>query len=262
MGAGEAAGAASEDAARAEPAGRGAGAEAATRPDDRFVVDRWHEFEGEERANVLRVVGLGLFYGVQLVNHHGLSFGPVDLAPVEGVDARFHALVTALAVTWAATAGAVAVALRGRFFPRWIKYATTAIDFALVTAVLCVADGPRSPLVVVLFPLLALASLRGSTRLVAFATCAALLAYGAALGNAAWLRKDLLVPPYQAVLAALSLALCGYVLWSAVGRGRAAADELAARRLRASLAPPAPPAGPGPARASGAADAARASEDT
>jgi hypothetical protein len=211
-----------------------------SRPDDRLVVDRWHEFEGEERANVLRVVGLALFYAVQLVNHHGLSLGPLELAPVEGVDARFHALVTALAVTWAATAGVVAVALRSRFFPRWIKYATTSVDFALLTAVLCVADGPRSPLVVVLFPLLALSALRGNARLVAFATCAALVAYGAALGNAAWVRKDLLVPPYQAVLTMLSVGLSGYVLAAAVRRGRSAADELAARRLRTSLTAPAP----------------------
>ncbi len=41
-----------------------------------YIVGRWQEFEGEERANLLRVVGIAAFYIIELINYYGLSTIP------------------------------------------------------------------------------------------------------------------------------------------------------------------------------------------
>lgn len=202
------------------------------------IVARWREYEGEQRANVLRVLGVASFYVVELLNRYGLHLGPLELAPVRGVDAPFHAAITALAVVWVALAGGVVVALRSRLFPPWLKYLTAGADTLLLTSMLAIADGPASPLVVVFFPVLALAALRESSALVRFSTCASLLGYGALLAGAAWLRPATRVPVYQAVLALLAIALTGVVLDRVVRASAEAATEYARRRS----APP-PPTG-------------------
>jgi hypothetical protein len=216
--------------------------ERATEPSDGDwrVVARWREYEGEQRANVLRVLGIACFYLVELLNRYGLHLGPLDLAPVPGVDARFHAAITALAVVWVALAGGVVVALRSRLFPPWLKFLTAGADTLLLTSMLSIADGPASPLVVVFFPVLALSALRESSALVRFSTCASLVGYGVLLAGATWLRPATRVPVYQATLALLALALTGLVLDRVVRAAAEAATEYARRRR----APPAAPAEP------------------
>ena len=48
--------------------------------DDRqwFIVGRWQEYEGEGRANLLRIAGIAAFYGIELANYWpaSLSIGP------------------------------------------------------------------------------------------------------------------------------------------------------------------------------------------
>jgi hypothetical protein len=212
------------------------------RDEDWRIVARWREYEGEQRANVLRVVGVAAFYALELVNRYGLHLGPVQLAPVPGVDARFHGAITALAVAWIALAGGIVVALRSRLFPPWLKYVTAATDTLLLTAMLSIADGPASPLVVVYFPLIALSALREDARLVRFATLGALLGYGSLVAGAAWLRPATRVPPYHAALAVLALGLTGVVLARVVQAGAESAREYAARRATTMPAAPGGPA--------------------
>ena len=33
-----------------------------------FIVGRWQEYEGEGRANLLRIAGIGAFYCIELAN--------------------------------------------------------------------------------------------------------------------------------------------------------------------------------------------------
>ena len=71
---------------------------AATADRQWFVIERWQEYAGEARANLLRIAGIAAFYVVELINFHGLHIGSIDL-PVS-VDVQFHQKVTALAVAW------------------------------------------------------------------------------------------------------------------------------------------------------------------
>lgn len=202
------------------------------------VVARWRAFDGESRANALRAVAVLLFYGVELLNRYGLHVGGLSLAPVPGVDARLHGAITALAVTWAACAAGVVVLLRNRIFPRALPYLTTAVDVVLLTAMLSVADGPVSPLVVVYFPVLALATLRANVRLVRFATCLVAGGYLLLVLESAFYRHELRVPFYQALLFVLASVMLGAVLSRVASAQPSDAKDFAERR---SLSPSRPP---------------------
>ena len=113
--------------------------------DDRdwFIVGRWQEYEGEGRANLLRIAGVGAFYCVELANYY-----------TGVVDRPFHQAVTALAFAWAMVALGVLFCLGQHIFPASLKFVSTAADIVLLTAILTVADGPKSLRIVAYFLLI------------------------------------------------------------------------------------------------------------
>ncbi|MDD5627661.1 MAG: hypothetical protein PHU21_01260 [Elusimicrobia bacterium] len=196
------------------------------------VCQRRQEYQGESRANLLRVCAIAAFYAVELVNYRGLDLLGLHLPKVAGVDWRFHLAMTVLAGAWALTGWAVLVLLRAGFFPGRLKFASTACDLAYLTAILLVADGPKSPLAVAYFPLLALAGLRFDLALVRFAGAGAGLGYALLLAHSAWLRPEALVPGYAAVTFLLALAFTAVWLGQVIRRSRDLARDYASRRDR------------------------------
>jgi hypothetical protein len=201
------------------------------------VAERLTELRGEERANLIRIVGIALFYGVQLLNRHGLAVGPIAIPAMEGVSGQFHLLMSLLALTGVLVASGVLIALRNRFFPPWTKYATSALDVILATFALTVADGPSSPLVVIYFPLLALSALRFSPGLVRFTTAATVGSYLFVVLATGRARPALSVPAYQSILVVLALVIVGVVLDHSVREVRRMAGAYAMRTSRAPLPP-------------------------
>ncbi len=194
------------------------------------VVRRVWSYRGEERANLMRILAIACFYAIELVNYHGLSLGFVDFEQVEGVDQTFHAAVTALAVAWMACAMGVLIIMRSRRFPEALKYVTTTVDVVLLTAILLIADGPKSPLVIAYFVILAGSPLRLSAPLVRYTTLATIAGYVFLIGDA-WLRRpDMQVPRYQQVMTILALGLAGLALSQLMKALREAADAYAARK--------------------------------
>ena len=205
--------------------------------DDRswYIVGRWQEYQGEGRANLLRIIGIAAFYGVELANYRGLRLGFFEMPRIETVDRPFHLAVTALAVAWTMTALAVHICLRRQVFPASLKLLSTGADIVLLTCVLCVSNGPRSPLVVGYFLIVALAALRFSLPLVRFATAGSMLGYLAVLGHAKWLAvRDLRVPRYHEVMFLLVLALTGITIGQVLRAVRSMAVEYGSRRPAAT----------------------------
>lgn len=194
-----------------------------------FIAGRWQEYEGEARANLLRVLGVALFYVVELINYHGLNLGFVQMPKVEGVDRGFHMAMTALAAAWAMTGWGVWICLERRIFPERMKYLSTAADFLLMTCVLLLADGPRSPLLVCYFVLICLSALRFSLPLVRMATAGAIAGYAVLVGYAFWFRPTERVPRYHELIFVLSLGLAGVIVGQVIRRFRAFAEDYAAR---------------------------------
>jgi hypothetical protein len=207
---------------------------AATADRQWFVIERWQEYAGEARANLLRIAGIAAFYIVELINFHGLHIGSINL-PVS-VDVQFHQKVTALAVAWTMVALATLVCLKLRYFPNWLKYATTLSDVALLTTILLVADGARSPLVVGYFLVIVLATLRFQLSLIWCATVASMVGYlwvawfpffTAGLVPNVDLREP--VPGYYQLIMLLALAFTGIVLGQVIRRVRTLAEDFSRR---------------------------------
>ena len=62
-----------------------------------FIVGRWQEYEGEARANLLRIIAIGVFYIVQLISFYVLTSHD-EGHPDFQVARTFHHAATALAV--------------------------------------------------------------------------------------------------------------------------------------------------------------------
>lgn len=195
------------------------------------VVQRWQEYAGEARAALVRVVAIGLFYGVELLNYRGLSLGPISWPKLPGVDAEFHTRMTWLAGIWTLIAVAAMLCLERRIFPPWLKYLTTAADIVMLTLVLLVARGPASPLVAGYFLLIALAGLRFSLHLVWCASAGSVAGYLFLLGQAKWYAADKshLVPRSDQAITLLALVLMGVVVGQIVRRVRSLAEHFAQR---------------------------------
>lgn len=191
-----------------------------------FIVGRWQEFEGEWRANLLRILAVGAFYAVQLTHFH---FFATDVT----AERPFHRAATALAVVWTAVALAVIVGLRRGFLPASLKYVTTGVDILLLTVLAAVGSGPTSPVVLGYFLILALAALRFSLPLVRCATLSAMLGYLATVGakDASWFDSQHATPPAQQLIMLVSLGLTGVMLGQVVRRAGQLAAEFARRIL-------------------------------
>jgi hypothetical protein len=193
-----------------------------------YIVNRWQEYEGEARANLLRIAAIGCFYVVELLNYHGLEIGRFEIPPI--VDRPFHQVMTGIALVWALTGLVVLLLQKNRIFPSGLKYGTTAADLVFLTAVLCIASGPNSPLVVGYFLIIVLAALRFSLWLVRFAAAGAVVGYLFVLGYGKWFAQPpQTVPRHQQLIVLLALALTGVMLGQIVRRARHMADEYARR---------------------------------
>lgn len=192
-----------------------------------YVVRRWQAYAGEVRASFLRLLAILALYTTHLLNYY--AFQP------PGLTEQFHQLMTAMAGAWCVFGAAVVVTLRRQYFPEWLKYAVTAVDLAFLTALLTLAGGPESPLVVGYFLILVLATLRFSLGLISFTTLGCLLGYLVVLGEghpAWWGANDPhQVPRHQQLVTAVALVLTGAILGQVVRRVKGMAQELVARRL-------------------------------
>lgn len=200
-----------------------------------FIIGRWREFEGEGRANLLRIAAIGAFYAIELTNYHLLH------TPDRAFTA-FHQKVTALAAAWTMVALAVLLCLRRQIFPAALKYVTAGCDLLLLTALASVSAGgqvnstvgPFSPLIAVYFLIIALAALRFSLGLVWFSTLGAMLGYLALVGMAdlnesRWFDEKHAVPPVVTLITLAALALTGVVMAQVVRQVRSMAEEFVQR---------------------------------
>jgi hypothetical protein len=190
---------------------------------ERFILERWQAYEAESRANLLRITAIGAFYLVHLWSYFSSqgkvpNFGFFQLADAGEISRQFHLQITLLTVAWAMLALGILVALQQRIFPLWLPYVTTACDIVLLTTVLCISSGARSPLVAGYFLILVMCALRLSLPLVRCATVGCALGYLAVLGYSKWspianeLRAAQQVPRYHQVVVLLAIGLAGIML--------------------------------------------------
>lgn len=204
-------------------------------PEDRswLISSRRQDYQGEERANVLRIVAVTSFYLIELANDHGVNLGFVQIPRI--TDPSFHQAVTAVALAWVVLALGVHLCLSWQILPAGMKYLTTVLDIVLLTILLMIANGPKSPMVVGYFLILAMATLRCRLPLIWCATLGAVAGYVWLLGWARWIEgvRDVRVPRYHQLIVLTALALCGIIQGQVIRRMQSLAVDYA-RRLTAS----------------------------
>ncbi len=194
------------------------------------IVGRWQEYEGEGRANLLRLIAVTAFYAVELAHYHGLQLGFFEI-PSGGSTRYFHIAVTMLVVVWAMLCLGVYVARAQGFFPAGLKYVSTGCDLVLLTCVLALGEGTKSPLVLGYFLIQMLACLRFQLRLIWFASVGSALCYLFLMGYARWFdpTESQRVPRYQQLLTLIALAISGVILGQVIRRVKHLAESYAQR---------------------------------
>lgn len=189
-----------------------------------YIVGRWQEYEGEARANLVRVLAVIAFYVVQLIHFYGYSNRGAE-------EAAFHQKATAIAAAWTILSVAVLFCLRAHIFPAALKYVSTACDLVLLTALIALAAGPQSALVRAFPVVIALAALRFSLGLVWFTTLGSMAGYLALVAHRdkVWFDPHHVVPPTDQLLTLLSFGLTGIVIGQVVRRVRSLSEEYARR---------------------------------
>jgi hypothetical protein len=178
-------------------------------------LKRRESWAGDKKANRIRLAALALFTINELVNYHVLQV----------VDRRFHLGSLLIIGIWGAATMLFSIMLREHIWPRAASYIIVSTDVLLLTWLLLLGDGPRSPLVVLYFLVIALAGVRVDPAVCLYTAAAATVGYGAVLEFVKRQKPELLVPPYHAVIVALSLLLMGVVMSHLVGRALTLLNE-------------------------------------
>lgn len=194
------------------------------------IVGRWEEYEGEGRANLLRLIAVTAFYVVELANYYGVPLAFFEM-PAGGVTRTFHISVTMLVVVWAMLCLGVYLARTQGYFPAQLKFVSTGCDLVLLTSVLILGDGSKSAMVFAYFLVLMLACLRFQLQLIWFTTMGAVGCYLFLLGYARWFEPNQHVPRYQQLLMLVGLVIGGVILGQVVRRAKHLA-EFYAQRMR------------------------------
>lgn len=184
---------------------------------------RLEAWAGELRVNLLRSLGLIVFYTYHLINVYLIADGTIT--------PRYQFQVSILFFLWSVLAIGLYRTLLQRYAPSWLKFLVVALDLAFVT-LLCLfhPHGPHSPLMLLYFVVLASAPLRLSLHLVYTASLGALAGAGLVLlhwiyvnkGSEAYLanRDSIQVTPQTAIIFCLCLLTCGFFLGQIVRQMR------------------------------------------
>jgi hypothetical protein len=180
-----------------------------TTPPDRVLwLQRRETWAGDRKTNRIRLAAVAVFTVNELINYHVLHV----------VDLRFHVASLLVVALWVLATALFSILLREHILPRATSYIIVSTDVLLLTWLLFLGDGPRSPLVALYFLVLALSAVRLDAVVCLYTGAAAALGYGAVLEFTKRQKPEMLVPPHHAVIVALALLLMGVVMAHLVGR--------------------------------------------
>lgn len=181
---------------------------ASPRSPELLWLQRRETWNGDRKANFIRVCALAFFALNEFFNFHVLHI----------VDRNFHIGSLLVLFLWFLAALLFDVVLKNHWFPQGSSYLPPAMDALLLTWLLFLGDGPRSPLVAVYFLIIALSGLRLSPKIVRYTGAVCAVGFLAAWDFAKHQRPAFLVPGYHLVIVAVSLLLCAVIVSSLIER--------------------------------------------
>lgn len=192
-------------------------------------AQRLESWAGELRVNMIRLLALLLFYGRHLIEY----WLAAPDAPVRGA---YHTRITWLCMFWAGAAIVLHVRLLRRQVTPTLKYVAVLIDAVMITLLCMLAGGPKSPLILLYFLLIASASLRLSLHVVYLATACAIGGYLIMLANYAWREigyaryyatPELRIPRSHEAIVVVALLVAGLFAGQMVRQARRLSERYA-----------------------------------
>lgn len=183
-------------------------------------VESW---AGEIRVNAIRLVALIAFYGHHLIQTYLIQESN------SSEDERYNLGVTIVVIAWALMIALLHVLLSRRMWPPSYKFMVILGDILLIVALGVLAGGPQTPLMALLFVVIASASLRMSLPLVYVATFGAWAGYLMLCAYYAWVKigfdkyyatPELQVPRTQQIIMLLALGATGLMSGQCVRQAR------------------------------------------
>jgi len=177
-------------------------------PDSLLWLQRKETWAGDVKANFIRMVGLALFTINEILNYHVFH----------AVDKKFHVGSILVILIWFIAAIDFHIVLRRHWLARATPYLMPSLDLFLTTWLLFLADGPRSPLVVIYFLIIALSGARLNPAVVLYTAGAASFGYLSVWDFTKHQKPEYLVPVYHLVIVILALWLMGIIIAHFLGR--------------------------------------------
>lgn len=171
-------------------------------------LQRRETWNGDRKANFIRVCALAFFALNEFFNFHVLHI----------VDRRFHVGSLLVLFLWFLASILFDLVLKKHWFPTGSSYLPPAVDALLLTWLLFLGDGPRSPLVTVYFLIIALSGLRLSPKIVHYTGAVCAVGFLTSWDFAKHQRPEMLVPVYHLVIVVVSLVLCAFIVASLLRR--------------------------------------------
>lgn len=172
-----------------------------------LAIDALSSVKGELLANHFRMSMVLILYLIELANFHGFI-----LSKAMSVTEDFHSKMGLMATGAILYSLGIAISIRNRFYPVYFKYVSTFIDIVIVSILLVLADGAKSPLLILLFLVIVVSSLRFNIDLVRFSTIVSIVAYIAIVLFQQRTRPELAVPFYQSLITLVAFSQTGYLL--------------------------------------------------
>jgi len=200
---------------------------AATEPDDlpedlQDSLYRSEGWAGEVRINLIRLAALVFFYAHHLSSVYLYKDDP-EMTPGK------HAAVTILVLLWALAAVSLHFVLSRRWLPPWLPYLSIGLDLLMIGLLVAWVGGPKSPLVLLLFVVIASAPPRMSLGAVYATTLGSLGVYLAVLiwyvffqvGSAVYYADpERRIPRSSQIILVLALLTAGFLAGQTVRQAR------------------------------------------
>ena len=165
-------------------------------------LQRRETWAGDVKANFIRMVALVIFTINEIFNYYLLH----------AVDKRFHIGSLIIISLWVIASINFHILLRRHWLPRATPYLMPSVDIFLVTWLILLGDGPKSPLVGIYFLIIALAALRLYPAAVLYTSCASAIGYLATWIFVKHQKPIFAVPHFHVVITILCLLFMGIIL--------------------------------------------------
>jgi hypothetical protein len=180
------------------------------------------------RANVVRMIAVGVFYSLHTVhylanqsnqnsNAWSSVFEFLQLSSDVPISARVHLAISFLVVAWMGLAAIVHRSLFEAHPPRWLPSLSVCLDVGLLTAALVLSTGVRSPMYCGFVLIIMLVALRLNLTMVRWTTVLSLVGLLIVLGASKWPRGLLLdhplptIPRHHQLMIGASIILAGLI---------------------------------------------------